>query len=53
MQCWGIIDDIQILQKHNEGPEAYAALATLYNIHFKELWFLFDEVIKERSFYDI
>lgn len=52
MHCWGILDDIQILQKHNEGPEAYAALATVYDVHFKELWSIFEELIKERSFYE-
>lgn len=52
MHCWGILDDIQILQKHNASSDAYAALAVLYQIHFEELFAIFDEVIKERSFYE-
>lgn len=52
MHCWVILDDLKVLQKHDAGPEAYAALATLYDVHFKELWSIFEELIEERSFYE-
>lgn len=49
MQCWNVVEDIKLLAQRNAPVEDFAAVATLYQHKFDELWALFENGIEERK----
>ena len=47
LDCWKIIDDLQLAAPH--GEEAVDAVATLYDIRFNQLWDTFERMVHERK----
>lgn len=47
LRCWNVTDDIKLLAEFNSKPEAYTALADLYNIKFEKVWSLFEKLVDE------
>jgi hypothetical protein len=45
LRSFGIIDDLRMLVKTNAPPEAFLALATVYDIHFNHFWELYEETL--------
>ena len=44
MESWNIVRDIQLLAKQEAPTESFAALATVYEHKFQELWDTFEAV---------
>ena len=45
LKPWGIVDDLRMLIKNNAKPEAYLALATVYDYQFQNLWNLYETTL--------
>ena len=46
LKTWGITDDLRVLVKNNAKPEHYEALAKVYDVHFNNLWDLFEAALR-------
>ena len=49
MQCWNVVEDIKLLAQRNAPVEDFAAVATLYQHKFEELFAQFENGIHERK----
>lgn len=49
MQCWNVVEDIKLLAQRNAPVEDFAAVATLYQHKFEELFAQFEDGIHERK----
>jgi hypothetical protein len=49
MQCWNMVDDVKLLAQRNAPVEDFAAVATLYQHKFEELFAQFENGIEERK----
>jgi hypothetical protein len=49
MQCWNMVEDIKLLAQRNAPVEDFAAVATLYQHKFEELFDQFETGIEERK----
>lgn len=47
MQCWNVVEDIKLLAQRNAPVEDFAAVATLYQHKFEELFDQFENGIHE------
>jgi hypothetical protein len=50
IQCWGIVDSIRMLNRHDATKEDFESMANFYNFHFEELWKTFETMSKTRQF---
>lgn len=48
-ECWGVVNDIELLNDLNANPETYKSLASLYEVKFTRLWNTFEELVKEKK----
>lgn len=49
MQCWNVVDDVKLLAQRNAPVEDFAAVATLYQHKFEELFSQFETGVQERK----
>ena len=54
MDCWGIVEDIDIVyhahsDKDNELANALLGLKTLYHLKFDRLWNTFEDCVKTKK----
>ena len=49
MQCWNVVEDIKLLAQRNAPVEDFAAVATLYQHKFEELFAQFENGVHERK----
>ena len=57
MECWNVVDDIQLVTSHfvdhsighsdDDIMNKYLAISYLYSVKFEKLWRTFEEVCKE------
>ena len=49
IQCWGITDDLCMLEEMNATVGDFVSLAAVYDYKFKKLWKIFEELIVEKK----
>ena len=49
IQCWGITDDLCMLEEMNASLGDFVSLAAVYDYKFKKLWKIFEELIVEKK----
>ena len=47
LRCWTITSDLKVFVEQNATPEAYSALAGVYDIYFDKLWNTFEQMIQD------
>lgn len=50
LDCWKVTDDIKLLSGNEAKPEDFAALASVYEFKFNQLWNTFETMCAERQF---
>jgi hypothetical protein len=49
MQCWNMIDDVNLLVKRGAPPKDFEGVARLYQHKFEELFAQFENGVHERK----
>lgn len=48
LECWKVVNDIQMLAERNASTEQFAVLAQYYELKFDRLWDTFENLVHER-----
>jgi hypothetical protein len=49
LDCWKLIDDIELLSNRSSDSESFRALAKVYEHKFNQLWDTFEFLIENRK----
>ena len=49
LDCWKLTDDIKLLAESDAPSTVFAALASVYEFKFEQLWQTFENLVKERQ----
>lgn len=48
MQCWNMVDDVQLLSQRGAPTEDFEGVCRLYQHKFEELWAQFENGIEQK-----
>ena len=49
IQCWGITDDLCMLEEMDASLGDFVSLAAVYDYKFKKLWKIFEEMTANKT----
>ena len=50
MDCWSVVEDINILESQGASATDMVSLAAVYEFKFKRLWDTFEQMVEEKKF---
>lgn len=50
LECWRVVNDVELFVEKNSSPEQLKALAGYYEVKFQQLWDTFETMCHERQF---
>lgn len=48
LECWKVVNDIQMLTERNASADQFAVLAQYYELKFDRLWDTFEQLTHQR-----
>ena len=50
MDCWSVVEDINILESQGASTTDMVSLAAVYEFKFKRLWDTFEQMVEQKQF---
>jgi hypothetical protein len=50
MDCWSVVEDINILESQGASATDMVSLAAVYEFKFKRLWDTFEQMVEQKQF---